>query len=555
MISIYIDYKLQRFQPEIKFTFGFILQSLGFSYCFISDTGQLKSNHLLMIYGYTDPSVAELTALAQHYSTIFIQSDPDLFDPKTYSPEKLRQNLREIKLLSPTPVISARKVDHPAVNFTESGIQAGKINFDLIGNVFFHLASMEQLIDTQHAENGYLPDAHSAFYNYRETPYVDNMLWLLDSMIKEHTRSNGRYTVQKNYWPEGQQAAVCLTHSVDDLQKWNFSSLMMSSAEDIAMLVTFKWKQLAHNIKNKLKYLFTNYELYWNFEEYRKLERDSGCRSSWFISSESNEDIDYSLDDADLQDEIRQIMKEGGEIGLLATADKVNRDDFVKRKQILLHLLHKDQVAIRQLGYRMNNTLRDLHHKLGPLYSQSEALQESPGFKNGISIPWHPWIGNLKAGYLNIPTIYRDDYLMVNKYKSLLLDDAKHQVKKFFQYALRIRGVFGVDFRLATYTDVPYCEKLYAYILALVKSGATWIATGQEIASWWEKRSRVTIDQGEYEISVYFPDDLDHMVLQVFGDARVKEIDGAVGKIDGNIIRFGAIKANSIAIIRLHPHS
>lgn len=49
MISIYIDYKLQRFQPEIKFTFGFILQSLGFSYCFISDTGQLKSNHLLMI--------------------------------------------------------------------------------------------------------------------------------------------------------------------------------------------------------------------------------------------------------------------------------------------------------------------------------------------------------------------------------------------------------------------------------------------------------------------------------------------------------------------------
>jgi hypothetical protein len=554
MISIYIDYKLQRFQPEIKYTFGFILQSLGYSYSFISDTGQLKNNDLLMIYGYTDPTVSELTALAQHYATVFIQSDPDLFDPKVLTPEKIRQNLHEVKLLSPTPVLSARKISYPAVNYTESGIHAGKITFDLVGNIFFHLASLEQTIDAQHIENGYYRDSFSAFYNYRETPYVDNMLWLLDSMIKEHTRSNGRYTVQKHYWPEGQQAAVALTHSVDDLQKWNFASLMVSSAEDIAMLFTLKWRQLAHNLKNKLKYLFTNYELYWNFDEYRKLERESGCRSSWFIATEANDDIDYSLDDPDLQEEIRQILKEGGEIGLLTTADKLNRDDFVTRKQILLHLLRKDQIGARQLGYRMNNSLRDLHNKLSPSYSQSEALQEAPGFRNGISIPWHPWIGTMKAGYLNIPTVYRDQYLMVNKYKALQLDDAKHQVKKYFQFALRIRGVFGVDFRLATYTDIPYCEKLYAYILALVKSGATWIATSQEIASWWEKRSRVTIEQGEYEISVYFPDNLEHIVLQVFGGARVKEIDGASGKIDGNIIRFSNVKANSIAIIRLQPH-
>ncbi|MDZ4181344.1 MAG: hypothetical protein U1B83_00600, partial [Candidatus Cloacimonadaceae bacterium] len=277
MVSIFIDYKLQRFQREIKYAFSFILQSLGYSYSFISDTGQLKPNDILVVYGYTDPTVEELKSLARKYITIFIQSDPDLFDPKSYNPEKLRKSIREIKLLSPTPVISARKFDYPAENYSESDIHAGKINFDLVGNVFFHLASLEEQIDRHNLENGYYNESAGAFYNYRETAYVDNMLWLLDSMIKEHTRAKGRYIVQKHFWPEGQQAAVTLSHSVDDLQKWNLSSMILSVADDFSMLVTFKWRQLMHAISGKFRYLFTNYELYWNFEEFRNLERDSNC--------------------------------------------------------------------------------------------------------------------------------------------------------------------------------------------------------------------------------------------------------------------------------------
>ncbi len=552
MISIFIDYKLTKFQHEIKHAFSFIFQTLGYSFCFIADTGKLKENDILFIYGYTDPTVEELKTVAQHYITIFIQADPDLYDPKAYNAEKLRNSIRMIKLLSQTPVISVRNFDYPAENFSESTIHAGKINFDLVGNIFFHLAELEPAIDVSKLQDGYYPEEASLFHAHRETPYVDNLLWLIDSMIKEHTRSKGVYIAQKLFWPEAQQAAVTLSHSVDNLQKWNYASLFLSVATDLALFFTFNWKQLLHTVVGKFRYLFTNYEMYWNFEEYRQLESDSGCCSTFYIASEKNDYINYNLDDPDLQEEIQHILRSDNDVALLLTADKMNRDEFVSRKQIMLHQLHKEQIGIRQMNYEMNEKLRDLHFKLAPLFSQSTARKEIPGFINGVSVPYQPWVGGLCAGYWELPTVVHNGHLRLSNLKYMQLDAAKHLVKKFFQNTLRTRGVFGLDFNLASYTDIPYCHKLYAYTLALIKSSNTWVATAQDVTSWWEKRNRVTIEEDEYQISVYFPDDLDNLSIQVFNEVKIKEIDGVPGRIDGNLIKFSDIKSGSIAVIRLN---
>lgn len=555
MISIFIDYKLTRFQNEIKYAFSFIFQTLGYSFCFISDTGQLGENDILFIYGYTDPTVEELKSIARHYITIFIQSDPDLFDPKAYNVEKLHRSLKTIKLLSMTPVISVRKFDYPAVNYSDSSIHAGKINFDLVGNVFFHLAEQEELIDSTRTPDGYYPEEASQFNSHREMPYVDNLLWLIDSMIKEHTRAKGVYIVQKQYWPEAQQAAVTLSHSVDNLQKWSYASLILSVGADLAMLFTLNLRQLFHTLAGKFRFLFTNIELYWNFEEFLTLERDFGCHSTFYIAPEKNEYINYNLDDTDLQEEIQQILREGNDVALLMTADKLNRDDFVTRKQIMLHQLHKEQLGIRQLNYKMNEFLRDLHNKLAPCFSQSTARQESPGYVNGVSVPYQPWISGLKAEFWELPTVFHDAQLKVNRYKYLQLDAAKHLLKKFFQNTMRARGVFGIDLSLASYADIHYCKKLYAYALELIKASGVWVATAQELTNWWEKRARVTIEEAEYEISIYFPEEMEHFCLQIFNDVKIREIEGLPTIMDGNLIKFSNVPTGSIAVIRLNRDS
>ena len=559
MISIYIDYKLQRFQSQIRYAFEYALSALGYNYLFVERLEQVSENDVLIMYGYTEPTSGELQAIARKYITIFIQSEPDLFDETAYTAAKLKSNLRKVNLLSPTLVISARSFDYPAVNYTEDGLKAGRITFDLVANIFFRLAMREEALNSAGNENYVLADSQSVFRDNMESPAVDNLLWLLDSMIVEYVRSSGTYTSKKLKWPKGEKAAVCLTHSVDTLQKWSLSSLLLGIADDVALFFTFRWGRLWHEMKGKLKYLFTNYELYWNFEEYRSLEREAKVKSSWFFASEACEDIDYSLDDADLLEEIQNLDKEKCEIGLLATADKLNRDDFLSRKQVLIHLLHKTNIGIRQLRYKTNAKILELHSKLSPAYGQSHAPDETPGFKYGFGLPWMPWVAKAQSGFWEIPIVLRDRYLMVNYHKELPLDDAKRMVKKIFQQCIKSGSVMGIDMSVAAWTDISYMEKLYPYILEMIGTADTWITSPGKIAEWWQKRAAVTVDESLYEVSVSFADDMESFTLQLIGDVRIKEIlDGNQPELKyekatakDNIISFGDVKAGDVVVMRI----
>lgn len=101
MISIYIDYKLQRFQSQIRYAFEYALSALGYNYLFVERLEQVSENDVLIMYGYTEPTGEELQAIARKYITIFIQSEPDLFDETAYTAAKLKSNLRKVNLLSP----------------------------------------------------------------------------------------------------------------------------------------------------------------------------------------------------------------------------------------------------------------------------------------------------------------------------------------------------------------------------------------------------------------------------------------------------------------------
>lgn len=559
MIAINIDNRLERFQNRIRYAFEYALSALGYSYLFVESKEQVGKNDVLILYGYTEPTSEELQRISGGYITIFIQCEPDLYDDTAYTAAKLKNNLRKVSLLSPTLVISSHAFEYPAVNYTDEGLKAGKITFDLMANIFFRLSMREEAIYGAGKEDYFLEDSQSVFHDNMESPAVDNLLWLLDSMIVEYVRSSGTHISRKLKWPKGEKAAVCLTHSVDTLQKWNISSLLLGVADDLLLFFTLKWGRLWHELKGKLKYLFTNYELYWNFSEYRNLERDAKVKSSWFFASEACEYIDYSLDDADLLEEIQNLDREKCEIGLLATADKLNRDDFLSRKQVLIHLLHKTNIGVRQLGYKTNTKILELHSKLSPAYGQSHAPDETVGFKYGFGLPWMPWIAQAQSGFWEIPIVLRDKYLMVTPYKELPLDDAKRMVKKIFQQCVKSGSVMGIDMNMAAWTDISYMDKLYPFILEMIKTVETWISSPAKIAEWWQKRAAVTVDESEYEVSVSFDSDLESFTLQLIGDIRIKEIlDGNQPELKyekatakDNIISFTGVKAGDMAVMRI----
>ena len=192
MISVLIDYKLDRYTREIKYTFDYIFETLGFSHRFITDPAHLRQHDILLLYGLIEPTLEEMQTLTQQYITIFIPSDPKLYEAIGYTPDQLRRVIRDVKLFTQTPVIADRKFDYPAENYTELEIHACKVNFDLAGQYLLpscpiwksnamHPATIMTVCRT----------ATALFTNWKDSPFIDNFLWLLDNLIKEQSKAKG----------------------------------------------------------------------------------------------------------------------------------------------------------------------------------------------------------------------------------------------------------------------------------------------------------------------------------------------------------------------------
>lgn len=72
-----------------------------------------------------------------------------------------------------------------------------------------------------------------------------------------------------------------------------------------------------------------------------------------------------------------------------------------------------------------------------------------------------------------------------------------------------------------------------------------------ELSDWWIQREKVTIEESEYEISVYFPESLPHFALHIHSDQKVREIDGQKARIEGNALYYSNIEAGACSVIRL----
>jgi hypothetical protein len=551
MISVLIQEELNKYNREIRYAFDYIFDTLGYSYRFISDLSYLRQNDILMLYGSKEPEPEDVKGLANHLITIFIKCDTKLYQLNANASGVMSRMLRDVKLFSQTPVLVEHKFTYPAENYTDLDIHACKVNFDLPGNVYYHLANLDDQGETSSFSGNRLPESNSTFYAWKDFPYVDNFLWLLDNLIKEQVKAKNHYIVQKHYWPQAQDMAIGLTHTVDDLQKWDMNSIFLSVIEDIVHFATFHWQHLYRNIWSKLKYMLTNFELYWNFQEFISCERESKLKSTWFIATEPTSEIDYSLDDTDLQDEMRMIQKQGNEIGLLTTDEKLSRESFISSKQIMLRQLQTEQLGIRQHKYILDEKIRDFHQKLMPLYDSSLSYSETSGFKNGMAFPFHPIYGSLQSSYLQIPVCFKDNVLKLSKYHNVSFDDAKQMLKKLFQTTRRSKGLFCVDFNVANYTDIPYCSKLYAYLIALIKGEKAWSATLSDISHWWLLRRCVTIDESEFDFSINFPEDTESFAIQYYGELSILGIEGVESRIEGKTIHFSNVKADACALVRL----
>jgi hypothetical protein len=565
MIAVYCGKELDFVQREIKISFDFLFTALGYEHKFITSFDQLMLNDILIFYSYSEkPSIDEAYILAFNKIMFFIPSQPELFKPGFWNHDEIVKYKKTIKLTKPVSVLSKTDFESPVGYFCDKELVYGIFNFDLIGLLYFHLSQYDDYLFHGKDVHQRIPDDAYSFVDEMNYPYLNELMNLFHTFLENAVRDkSGSYTVRKELWPKGENIAVCLSHNVDKLQKWNASKIFKSCLEDV--MVFYKVGYVFRNALNKLKYVLTNVEEYWNFSIIEEIEKrfQMKCSYFWGVDSHNAHDVDYDLTDNDHMEEIENILKNGNEIALLASYHSAKNDVIRKEIAVLREILNRQEIGVRQVKYRYDRERTpEFHRKQNIAYDASFRLLERNGFKNGLAIPFNFFQTikenvtneeNVEEMNLEIPLHFCAETLIKSKFKQVSFEKAKDILEELIHHGELVNGLVTFDFSVANFAEIPYLKDLYRFLLKIIKTKKYYNPTLLELAQWWKKRSSVIVRETASHIYIHFPHEFDAFTISVLGQVEIQDVMGAKTVISDNRIFFESIPKDTTVRIKLQP--
>lgn len=555
MIAIMIDRKLERFGDIIKYTFRFIFDTLGIQYRFINKINELKKHEIIFFYGLLEPSNDEKTIFTFNRLVFFIKADTDLLTTGRINRDELLERLQEIKLQTVIPVLSNKEFQYPLITYKVNDIYWGQFNFDIIGNIFFHLSGYEETISPHRDLHGNVADGELPLMGYKNFPYINALLWMIESFLREAVSTQPvTFLIKKEYWPQGEEYAFAVSHNVDFLQKWRLANLFTSFFTDFKLLIILKWGSFFQNFKEKLNYLITNYEVYWNFDEIREILQENGVKATYFVGAtdkrHTNIDVDYSLKDPDLQTELTQIQEQKSEIALLAAYNSQRSKDLEKQLNRLSSVIGHKVRGIRHSCYQYDNpATTEFHSELDLLYDSSKALQDQCGFRYGIAYPFKLYHPDKTLEHWELPLSFSDNILQLSKYSVLSKERAQTLIKNLVSGIQKTNGLLCFNFSLSKFNDIRYNSQLLDFSLRLLSQNPAFTGTYSEIAEWWNARVKVEMTLSEDDIQLYCPEAMPNLTLTIWGNRTIKKITGGRGKIKGKTVTLQDLKKGDTVVL------
>jgi hypothetical protein len=548
VIAIFIDHKLQRYENQIKFAFNFIFRTLGYEYKFASNQKEIGKHDIVFYYAETELSDKGKLQLGKDRLLCFIPCFKELLIPGKIPKTKLREYTQQINIGDPLPIICDWQFRNPIIYLKNEQVFYVKFHFDLLANVFFNLCNYET-VNAERDSLGRIPDSEYLHHDFFYYPYVNAMLWFIEQVLKDAVTRSGRcFLTKKEMWPAAQDYGFAVSHQLDRLQKWTVGRFFKSFFKDLLLIIHVKY--VCKNLYSKLKYILTNIEEYWNFDEIEEIENETEFKSTFFLGSEhENEyDVDYDLDDRDLLEELERIEKQNKEIALLGSYQSAKSDILSHQKHSISQLINKHKIGIRQICFRyFPEFTAEYHYKHSFFYDSSQTLLTRPGFKCGIALPYHPYAVNdatelipklalVRDTILELPLAFRASSLKKSPFSIIEKQEAKklfnHTIKGVKQYG----GFYSMDFTCADFAEIDYLKGFYSEILQQVDKDNCYKATYKQIADWWKKRENVQITDSKDDIIIHFPDHLPEFVLTIVGNNSFDSVENDKNREDENQI-------------------
>ncbi len=269
----------------------------------------------------------------------------------------------------------------------------------------------------------------------------------------------------KERWPNGKEFAIALTHDSDRIQA------PISHLRSVRERFTDEDYALAlENRKN----------LYLNIEGMAAIERKHGYRSSFY----------FLLDEYDitsLTETLSRLRSDGWEMGLhggLRTSEDLSR----MRAEIGLfaNAFSTKPQGIREhyLKFDPKVTWR-IMEELGLSYDTTWGFNDRPGFKAGLSLPFHPPDSEWEMmNILEIPLILMDTSLW--GYMHLTEEEGLRMIEKVMAIASSRGGLFTLLWHQEAL--LMRGGRIYPEILKRIPSSC-FVGSALMIDEWWRGRS------------------------------------------------------------------
>ena len=144
MISLVCHQELEKYQEQINYTLSFIFNALGFSYKLENELSRDIDQPVIIYYTNEKLKIEDIEYFSKGRIFITIPFNEFLYQTDLIITRQITRYLHKIKIHQKLPILSEQELKDPISVIALQSNYYSKFNFDIIGNIFFHLSKMEE---------------------------------------------------------------------------------------------------------------------------------------------------------------------------------------------------------------------------------------------------------------------------------------------------------------------------------------------------------------------------------------------------------------------------
>ena len=507
---------------RLQYTVDFVLRTLGYDFTFVRLGEKIPEKTLVL--SYLD---AEKSVQLEKYCSLHVFKSGQL-----HALDELEKNINLFDwdgLFIPIlgrQIISLKKrglrFKKSGGYFDSKGRSNWYIGFDLFANVFYHLSRYEE--KWRHFAEETATDYSTSIlsrYQQLKVPVVDVLLEYFDRLIIKRASADGLILLKILNWPAAEEFGIALTHDVDLTRGVSFKERILVKGLGVLRSIA------GDREKNKQKNEEMNARdaVIWSYPQLISFYDEQKWKSTFFFLTRMFEGmhIRYNIASKKFRNLLSELKTNGHEIGLhssLRAFDKRGR--YKDEKERLESVISAICVGLRQHYLRAKfPRLWKLAEHAGFSYDSSLSYNYQAGFRAGTSHPFtaYEYDEDKKLSIVEFSLLCFENNLPMD-------DGAEEIISGLIAQVARFHGIFVALWHPNNFLQEPYL-KIWNYMIEKLKAQRIYVDTLSGHLQWYNGRSKLSVSAASHKILIKNPAGLQNFSIQLIGDSKLKEANGA----------------------------